>query len=200
MDTQGKNNHSKNAGSESDTNFNNGEEPNKQADVPTPPAGFKPDAYNGQNDPRNTINGKFEESNEEVGRRKPYTEIPNNVTSDELFLLTSSKRLSFFAILGAILSVLIGGSLLSAVALICGIISYRKSKSYISAHADSQYSAYLKRRGILSIAVPAISLALNIVAIVVIMPSILQMMESGDYASLFGGSATNIAGSSSTWG
>lgn len=121
-----------------------------------------------------------------------------NETESKEYL--SIKRFSSYAIFGAFISFLFGGSLLSLISLICGIICYRKTAAFNSAHPHlSEYASTFKKRAIIAIVIPTVAFVLNLLAVVILMPIILQAAQTGDYSMLLGGGATNSV-ANSTWG
>ncbi|WP_449316381.1 hypothetical protein [Rubneribacter sp.] len=97
-------------------------------------------------------------------------------------------------------SLFIGGVFLSTAGLICAIIAYRKLGALAKTSAETlSATTRLKRSSIVAMAVCAIAVVLNAVSVYLLLPELVAMLESGDYATLanLGGAAT---GASSTWG
>ncbi len=125
---------------------------------------------------------------------------PPALSEEETKAVLSLRRYSLYAITGAFISFLIGGSLLALVSLICGIVCYRKTSQFNEAHPSlSEYAPAFKKRAVIAIVVPAVALILNVIAVAVLMPVILQAAQTGDYSMLLGGGATNSV-TNSTWG
>ena len=129
----------------------------------------------------------------------PQPEMPT-LSESETKECLSMRRFSIYAICGAFISFIFGGTLLALISLICGIVCYRKTKAFNDAHPHlKDYAAGFKKRAIIAIVVPAVALALNILAVAIVMPIILEAAQTGDYSMLLGGGATNGA-VNSTWG
>ena len=129
----------------------------------------------------------------------PQPEMPI-LSESETKECLSMRRFSIYAICGAFISFIFGGTLLALISLICGIVCYRKTKAFNDTHPRlKDYAAGFKKRAIIAIVVPAVALALNILAVAIVMPIILEAAQTGDYSMLLGGGATNGA-VNSTWG
>lgn len=185
-------------------NNSNNLDPNTKNDLPKPPAGYQANSKNEQ-----TADHRPNETDSQHTNTTPQAPIQAktlDVTSGELTVLQSIKRYSLFAIVGSGFSFIIGGTLLSLLALWCGFIAFRKTKAFCQTHEttdDQQMTLFcklLKRRAIAALIFSGFAVAMNIIAIIMIFPYLQEAMTTGDYSSILGGSATNIGGSSSTWG
>lgn len=118
--------------------------------------------------------------------------------------LVSARKYVTAAQICAIVSLFIGGILLSSVSVVVAIIAYRKLADYArSASIDDLHRKILVRPGLIAIAMCVFALALNVVSIIALYPYIEQIMQTGDYSSLFGtggGQAPNAGSATSTWG
>ena len=118
----------------------------------------------------------------------------------------SLRRLITLAQVLAIVSLLFGGVLLSAVSIVIAFIAYRKTDSFGLQTGDDALHQALRRSAKIAIIVGFIALALNAIALIVLYPVVMDMVQSGDYQSLFGsmqgqGAAPSTSGSGgSTWG
>lgn len=91
-------------------------------------------------------------------------------------------------------------SLLSGVGLVCAIVAFRKLKKLIAKHTDvSVLAQRLKRSAIVGMAVCGVAFALNAISFYLMMPVVLEMMESGDYTGAMTDVGSGAAGTS-TWG
>lgn len=91
--------------------------------------------------------------------------------------------------------------LLSGVGLACAIIALRKLNKLIEKRTDvSALAQRLKRSAIVGVAVCGVALTLNAISFYLMMPVVLEMMESGDYAGAVTDAGIGAAGSTSTWG
>lgn len=179
-------------------------DPDSQNDLPKPPAGYQENPNNEQ-----SAGHHSNEADSQFANTTPKTQPQAqtlDVSSDELIVLQSIKRYSLFAIVGSGFSFIIGGTLLSLLALWCGFTAFRKTRAFCQTHEttdDQQMTLFcklLKRRAIVALIFSGFAVAMNIIAIVMIYPYLQEAMTTGDYSSILGGSATNIGGSSSTWG
>ena len=177
---------------------------NTQNDLPKPPAGYQENPNNEQSAGHHSNEADSQFVN--TTPKTPPQAQTLDVSSDELIVLQSIKRYSLFAIVGSGFSFIIGGTLLSLLALWCGFTAFRKTKAFCQMHEttdDQQMALFcklLKRRAIAALIFSGFAVVMNIIAIVMIYPYLQEAMTTGDYSSILGGSATNIGGSSSTWG
>ena len=81
------------------------------------------------------------------------------------------------------------------------IIALRKLNKLIEKRTDvSALAQRLKRSAIVGVAVCGVALTLNAISFYLMMPVVLEMMESGDYAGAVTDAGIGAAGSTSTWG
>lgn len=106
----------------------------------------------------------------------------------------------------ALVSFIIGGVILSAAALVVAVFAYRKV-TFASAGATgedaSTYWALVKRSATIALVLSGVALAVNAVSLMLFYPMFMQMLQSNDYAWLFGEGYSSGNGSSSTssiWG
>lgn len=120
-----------------------------------------------------------------------------NLTSEQEASFKKARRLSSAAMLCAVVSLFIGGMLLSAAGLICAFLSYRALKRHFNDLGDAGTLAVaLKRTAVVSAMFCATSFALNAFAAWQMMPMVMDMLESGTVD--LGGASPNA--SNSTWG
>ena len=118
--------------------------------------------------------------------------------------LKTAQTLTMVALVCGPVSLIIGGMLLSTVAVVCSIIALVKISH---ARKDTSVSANLvtrvQRMGIIAIAISGIALILNVISFMLVMPILMNYMETGDLDSLYG-FTQNPSGStnqpSSVWG
>ena len=128
---------------------------------------------------------------------QPVTLQPN--TNDLRGLKTSQTLVMISSVAGPV-SLFIGGVLLSGVGLVCAIVAFRKLKKLIAKHTDvSVLAQRLKRSAIVGMAVCGVAFALNAISFYLMMPVVLEMMESGDYTGAMTDVGSGAAGTS-TWG
>lgn len=145
---------------------------------PEPPAGFEPSA---PNDPNNTP-------------------MPQP-SADDMRDLKKSQTLVMVASIAGPVSLFIGGMLLSAAGFICGIIGFRKLGKLTTKQTDvAKMAQRLKRSSIVGIVVCGVAFALNAVAFYLMLPVVLDMVESGNYAGSLADIGAGSTGLNSTWG
>lgn len=125
--------------------------------------------------------------------------VPSSNMND-LRELKKSQTMVMVASIAGPVSLFIGGVLLSGVGLVCAIVAFRKLKKLIAKHADvSVLAQRLKRSAIVGMAVCGVAFALNAISFYLMMPVVLEMMESGDYTGAMTDVGSGAAGTS-TWG
>lgn len=122
------------------------------------------------------------------------------VSSDEVAEFESARRYIMAAQVIAIISLFIGGMLLSGVALICAIFAYGKLDRLAQRRDDEpEAQRALKRSGIIVIAIAGSALVVNAIAVAVLYPMLANNLQAGNLGSLTT-SAPSTIGGSSTWG
>ena len=120
--------------------------------------------------------------------------------------LKSARTLSTVAAIAGPVSFIIGGVMLSTVGLVCAIVGFVKIKHVIDDVDGRQkvYAATVRQTLIWGLAISAIALIVNIVGIALMMPVLMEAMQTGDFTSILGEGATITAqpsgGSGNAWG
>lgn len=120
--------------------------------------------------------------------------------------LKSARTLSTVAAIAGPVSFIIGGVMLSTVGLICAIVGFVKIKHVIDDVDGRQkvYAVTVRQTLIWGLAISAIALIVNIVGIALMMPVLMEAMQTGDFTSILGEGATITAqpsgGSGNAWG
>lgn len=114
----------------------------------------------------------------------------------EEFELKSARTLSTVATIAGPVSFIIGGVALSTVALVCGIIALTKVRRVLARDDSAQrpYARALRQTAIMSIAIAVVALVLNAVSVALMMPVLIQAMQTGDYSAILGNAASTIQG------
>lgn len=134
----------------------------------------------------------------EPGQPGAPTPSPN---MGDLYDLKKAQTLVMVASIAGPVSLFVGGVLLSTVGLVCGIVAYRKLLKLADKHSDvAALAMRLKRSSIVGMVVCGIALALNAISLYLMLPVILEMMETGDYAGMMADTGTGAIGPNSTWG
>jgi hypothetical protein len=129
--------------------------------------------------------------------------LPQKITDEDLRKIKNSRNFVIAAFIASFFSLYLGSLLLSAVGIALAAASvYRLNKLYKQELSVRKMIKALRTIAIICTAMCAISFALNVWSIYLIYPQILEAAESGDFAALFGQSATSSSGASgsSTWG
>ena len=116
----------------------------------------------------------------------------------------SARRMTTAALVMALVSLVIGGVVLSTAALVVAVLGYRKVAGALAlANGEQALWLQVRKSAVIAIVVSLISLTANAVALAIIYPAFIQAMESGNYASVFGDVSPGQAAGSSTssiWG
>ena len=129
----------------------------------------------------------------------------DNQSPEERKLLSARHLITFANIAGPV-SIIIGGVILSGAGLVCAFIARRKINDLLKSDRAQnkefeQRVLTAARPGAVALIICAIALVLNAISVAIMMPILLNAMQSGDMQTLLGGSGTNAATSiTSTWG
>ena len=158
---------------------------------PEPPLGWS-DASNPPNDaPSSQSNASGLEN----------TTLQNDPNGFQRQKLESARKLILAAQIIAIVSLFIGGVAASTAAVVLAVIGYRQISEIIQSIDQPEVKAALKRAGVVALVVSIAALVMNAVALAFLWPEMMQILQTGDYSSLFGGTAPSpSSGTSTTWG
>ena len=113
------------------------------------------------------------------------------------------QTLASVSLIGGPLSIIIGGVLLSTAALVCGIVAFVMVRKMQGAAEGAQSTAIeqaLTRQAIIGIAVSALALVMNVASVIMMLPAIMDAVQTGDYSSLLGGGASGSTDSGGAFG
>ncbi len=96
----------------------------------------------------------------------------------------SARNYNIAAQIVALVSLIIGGVFASTVALILAIISYRKFSGIAGHMQDESVVRALKRAGMMAIVMSCVALVLNVVSLIILMPMVMQFVQTGDYSAI----------------
>ncbi|MEF9840976.1 MAG: hypothetical protein RR773_00275 [Raoultibacter sp.] len=100
-------------------------------------------------------------------------------------------------------SMIFGGVVVSSAALVVEIIAFFKLSKLIKSNSSvAQAASRLKRANIVGFVIALVALLLNIYALTIMYPLVLEAVQSGDYSNLLG-SETMLSPNNapnSTWG
>ena len=110
------------------------------------------------------------------------------LATDEVLDFESARKLISASQITAIISLFFGGILLSSVAVFLASSGFMKLARIAKRHEDNALaSKALRKSGAVALAMSLLALAINIVTLIVFYPLLEQMMQQGDFFSLFGG-------------
>ena len=133
-------------------------------------------------------------------------ESPKPNMADDRVLKTAHSQINVALVFGPI-SLFLGGMLLGIIGIILAVLGLRKLNGLIE--KNSVYSAdaeRLKKSARIALIVCGIAIALNFASFVIMYPTIMEMIDSGQLDALLGSSGAVGSGSSagssatSTWG
>lgn len=112
------------------------------------------------------------------------------------------QTLASISLIGGPLSLIVGGVLLSTAGFVCGIIALVMVRSDKDAAANAGISDAIKqtltRQAIIGIAVSGIALVMNAATFAMMLPAIMDAVQTGDYSSLLGNGSSTADSASST--
>ena len=101
--------------------------------------------------------------------------------------LKSARTLATVASIAGPVSLIIGGVALSTVAVICATIAIVKVKHVLS-RADPSQRTY----ALLGVVIGLVALVLNAVSVAMILPTLIEAMQTGDYRAILGNAAAQL--------
>ena len=126
------------------------------------------------------------------------------LSGDEALAFESARKLVSIAQICAVISLFVGGVVLSTIALVLAIAGYRRLTQLARGRGDEPaMQAALSNPARIAIVLSTVALLFNVVTLVYVYPLVMQAMQSGDVTALLGGSqgtAPSAGGGSSTWG
>lgn len=122
--------------------------------------------------------------------------------------LKSARTLATVATVAGPISFIIGGVALSTVALVCAIIAFVKIRSVLDdvAPAKRPYARALRQTALMGIGIGAVALVLNGVSVAMMLPVLMEAMQTGDYSAILGDAASSLSptspseGGGNAWG
>lgn len=133
-------------------------------------------------------------------------ESPKPNMADDHILKTAHSQINVALVFGPI-SLFLGGMLLGVVGIILAVLGLRKLNGLIEKNSPFSADAErLKKSARIALIVCGIAIALNFVSFVIMYPTIMEMIDSGQLDSLLGTTGAVSSGSgagssaTSTWG
>lgn len=116
------------------------------------------------------------------------------------FTLRRVKTLTMVGLLAGVVSLFIGGLYLGIAGLVCSIFALRQAIRVAKNNQGTyvQAALQLKRLAITAVIVCGVCIIANAIAVAILMPTVLEALETGDYASL--GLTTPTETITKTWG
>lgn len=128
---------------------------------------------------------------------QPAAPKPTNERRLDEIELKSARTLSTVATVAGPVSLIIGGVALSTVSLVCGILALSKVRKVIAASPEPvPVARALRQTAVMGIVIGAVALVLNAVSVALMMPVLLEAMQTGDYSAILGDAAGNLQGPS----
>ena len=169
------------------------QEPNQDGgQSPEPPTNWRP---NGAQNQAPRMNGANSQHQVRIGN------VMFTIGNADAVEFKSARNYNIAAQIVALVSLIIGGVFASTVAIVLAIISYRKFSGIAGRMQDESVVRALKRAGMMAIVMSCVALVLNVVSLIILMPMVIQFVQTGDYSALFGNGPLAGSGSTSTtWG
>lgn len=123
--------------------------------------------------------------------------IPNAIPVNAEY--AKVRRMVGIAQIMALVSLLIGGVVLSTAALIVAVIAYSRIRNQLTTNPDPTWMA-VRRAAVIGIVLSVGALVLNAISIIVFYPMLNDMFNSLNVGQMTGAGGAPGAGSSSTWG
>lgn len=158
---------------------------------PVPPVGWKPAGMQNAEPPRSSSNQQ---------RQVRIGSVVFAIGDADAVEFQNARNYNIAAQIVALVSLIIGGVFASSAALVLAIISYRKFTGIAGRIQNEDARRALKRAGAMAIIMSCVALALNVVSLIVLMPLVMQIAQTGDYSSLFGGAFGGSSSTNTTWG
>lgn len=108
--------------------------------------------------------------------------------------LKNLRTLMMIAGIGGPFSFVIGGVVLSTVALVCAIIAFGKFKRLSSMPGILRDARRIKRAVVFSVVISSAALVWNVVWFAIVLPEMWQTLLSQDFSSLYGDSSSTAPG------
>lgn len=105
----------------------------------------------------------------------------------------SIRRFVLAAQICALVSLIIGGVVLSTVGLVLGLVARSKANAMAAVTPEAERTGWLllRRSATIGTVMAAVALVLNAVSMAIMMPAMMQMLQSGDYGALVQGGSVS---------
>lgn len=125
---------------------------------------------------------------------------PEGAPSGEPAELGTIRTLATVGAIGAPVSLIIGGTALSTVSIVCAIIALVKLRK-IKAYPQSTLGILIKPVRLLALmglVVGCFAFTFNVINMIIMVPLIMEAMTTGDYSSVFGADSEGLFGGPSS--
>lgn len=125
----------------------------------------------------------------------------NGAQQEKLQRMKACQTLTMVALIGAPVSLILGGVALSAAALVCGIIAFVRMRKIITPQdAPGSVERTLYVQSIIGLGLSVVAMTMNVIAFIYMFGAIMDAVQSGDASKLLDsmGNATQQDASSST--
>lgn len=170
---------------------------------PEPPPSWKPSGSRYEQPYEQKNQQDFHRGNAAPQPQQPSSmQLPISETDAQL-LETARKYISISQIC-AVVSLFLGGIVLSTIAVILAFMGLSKLTAFANAHSLEQSARLaLRRPGVLAVGMCVFALIFNIISLIVLYPMVMESLQSGDFSGILGsgqGGAPSSGAGSSTWG
>ena len=169
---------------------------------PEPPPSWKPAKSNPEQLYEHS-NGQNSHSGNANSQPKPPSNTPVPFSESDAQLLETARKYISISRICAVVSLFLGGIVLSSISVILAFIGLSKINAYANRHSLEQSARLVLRRpGVLALGMCVFALVFNIVSLIVLYPIVMQSLQSGDFSGLFGSGqgGASLGSSSSAWG
>ena len=132
--------------------------------------------------------------------QKPADPTPEQASAE--LELKSARTLTTVATIAGPVSFIIGGVALSTVGLVCAIVAFAKVRRAQRLLADNlkPYVRALRQSAIMAMVISGVALVINGIGVALMMPILLDAMQTGDYSAILGEDAVIDGASSGSTG
>ena len=170
-------------------------------DLPEPPPTWKSSNTNNvQSFDNDSQDDTPEDLPPQVG---PLANKTIKISHEDKQLLGTARKYISISQVCAVVSVFIGGVLLSSIAVVFSVLALFKLNTFAASHTlDQQARNAFKRPAYLAVGLSVLVLVFNIVSLILIYPMVMEGLQTGDLSGIFGtGQGGSSPGAStSTWG
>ena len=140
--------------------------------------------------------------------RVSYRNFSFNATAKEAEQFRAARRMINASIILGIISLFLGGVLISAIGIVFGLMGYFRMKEVSECKSiDDPFTAEaFKRSGLTGLVICIVAFVLNFYSMIVLMPQVMEALGFGDSTNwlestgLFGSTGSSTTGTTSTWG